>query len=585
MTIKLSRRSAACVLLVIAPLLAVRAEDTRPNFIVVQPDDLHFFENWNPPAHFNTARPNYYPPNSQLPWMNFLRSNGLEMTRAYTASPKCGTSRYSTLTGRYPSRSSYGREINIGQTVSNAVIKYVKLQDEPIVDGQDCSRGNLAALLGSDGYRTGMIGKWHLTNVNRRTYNYAEFQQTVRNCGFDYVEAAYKDNIDEWATSDGFHHNMEYVTAKGIEFIVHAAPADERVPFFMYFNPTVPHGPSVEEALRNYSCTDTPKGANQVHISEVNNIPRMTADYNGDCAAYRQSIFNRAAPSTNSKDLGSIWVDDSIGALITTLQMIGELDNTFFLFQQDHGQEGKSSLFEPGVRISQFIHFPQGNFATSRFDGVVSTIDVGPTILDYAGISSSVPAYYSMDGRSWKNAAQSGSNWGEEEVCIFGEMDQDRSVICGCDKYMRIYDIDSTISGTVADGKDTRYGIEFAQEMLFDLCGGDSTYETSPAPNPEQRNEIYSRQSRAQELAGLMSCHIANTNPNQSPNYSTCTVSPAPPTPPTPAPPPPPTPSCVDNSSNIITKRGTQKDCSWVARTGRCDRWGWTCPNSCNECQ
>jgi hypothetical protein len=41
MTIKLSRRSAACVLLVIAPLLAVRAEDTRPNFIVVQPDDLH----------------------------------------------------------------------------------------------------------------------------------------------------------------------------------------------------------------------------------------------------------------------------------------------------------------------------------------------------------------------------------------------------------------------------------------------------------------------------------------------------------------------------------------------------------------
>ena len=101
--------------------------------------------------------------------MNFLRSNGLEMARAYTASPKCGTSRYSTLTGRYPSRSSYGREINIGQTVSNAVIKYVKLQDEPIVDGQDCSRGNLAALLGSDGYRTGMVGKWHLTNVNRRT--------------------------------------------------------------------------------------------------------------------------------------------------------------------------------------------------------------------------------------------------------------------------------------------------------------------------------------------------------------------------------------------------------------------------------
>ena len=56
----------------------------------------------------------------------------------------------------------------------------------------------------------------------------------------------------------------------------------------------------------------------------------------------------------------------------------------------DHGTPGKGLLFETGVRIAQFIHYP-AMFGTDgiKFDGMVSTIDIGPSMLHLAGIDIS----------------------------------------------------------------------------------------------------------------------------------------------------------------------------------------------------
>lgn len=585
----------------------VSAEDTRPNFIIMQPDDLQFYEEWGPPAHFNGEPEHHYPANSDLPWMNYLRDNGLTMMQAYTASPKCGTSRYSTITGRYPARSSYGRNSAINNfdstgeyiDVSPVTIPSTKLQDVAVDDGDDCSTGNLAALLKGEGYRTGVTGKWHLLNTNRRD-DYQGIQQQVRDCGFDFVEALYKDNISSWATEDGFHHNHEYVTAKALQFIVDEAPSDgTRQPFFLYFNPTIPHGPSVFDALENYNCTDTPAGADSIDISEVNNIPKMTAEYGNSCTAYRQGVIARAGGSTENKDLGAIWTDDSIGALISTLDDVGELNNTYLLFQQDHGQEGKSSLFEPGVRIVQHVHFPNGNFYSHQFHGVVSTIDIGPTIADFAGISYNPGLFthhYEMDGRSWMSAVQQGDSWPDNDnTCIASAMEKDRSVVCGCDKYIRIYNVSSTNAGTVRDGTDANYGIDFAEEMLFDLCAGTGTYQISPAGSPEMDNQFFARQERSQQLSEFMDCHVAATDPNNVPDYTGCSLPTLAPTPePTSAPSfstapsNEPTPSCSDDSGPVIRRRnGASRSCEWAAQNNRCGalfeeyEWGWTCPIAC----
>ena len=77
----------------------------RPNVIIMQPDDLHIYDIWNPPPN-NPDNPNQSHVTSSygLPNIESLRLNGLQMMQAYTTSAMCGTSRFSTMTSRYPSR-------------------------------------------------------------------------------------------------------------------------------------------------------------------------------------------------------------------------------------------------------------------------------------------------------------------------------------------------------------------------------------------------------------------------------------------------------------------------------------------------
>ena len=170
----------------------------RPNFIVIQPDDHYFFEEWNPPGRFQNNigledifdyigtddDDDYYDDdddttsssssskkkrpstsNGLVPNINRIRDGGLEMKNAYAASTMCGTSRYSTITGRLPSRSSYGRKrdkeaekeaitVNYNSThlqqlfVRDVIIPKTKLEDvRGVADPKDCSRNNNAAML------------------------------------------------------------------------------------------------------------------------------------------------------------------------------------------------------------------------------------------------------------------------------------------------------------------------------------------------------------------------------------------------------------------------------------------------------
>eukprot|EP00547_Thalassionema_nitzschioides_P016687 CAMPEP_0194251322 /NCGR_PEP_ID=MMETSP0158-20130606/25181_1 /TAXON_ID=33649 /ORGANISM="Thalassionema nitzschioides, Strain L26-B" /LENGTH=490 /DNA_ID=CAMNT_0038988429 /DNA_START=32 /DNA_END=1501 /DNA_ORIENTATION=- len=459
----------------------------RPNFIVCQPDDLPFFEEWTPPPHFPKGRDmEFFPSNNNnddgggglLPNMERLRTQGLQLMQAYTTSPMCGTSRYSTITGRYPSRSSFNKLKNQeDDDISDIVIPKTKLLDtSQVVDGQDCSENNLAAVLQQNGYRTGMVGKWHLGNTDRDNYDYDAFREHVQGCGFDYAEALYAENLwDDIYWTEWHSHNMEYMTERAVNFITTTSSQteeeEEEEPFFLYFNPTVPHeGADVYEALTEYPCTWTPGGT----LDQEPRVPGMTSDKS--CQDYRQTVLDRANGKRDNRSLGAIWLDDSIGSLLQVLEETNQLDNTFFLFQMDHGQEGKVSLWEPGTRIAQFVHYPDGGFARQqqqqRFDGMVSVIDIAPTILDYAGVVRQ--DVYDMDGISWRRAVEeeassSSTLFFKEQRCLFFEFQRDRAVRCGCYKYMELHEDDIDDSYTYRYGR--RHGLDYDNtKILSNLC-------------------------------------------------------------------------------------------------------------------
>jgi arylsulfatase A-like enzyme len=497
------------MLLMLLAALLIDVARARPNFIVMQPDDLQFDSAWTPPAHFPGKSAAEY----NLPHLETLRTNGLQMMRAHAASPLCGTSRYSTMTGRYPSRSALSRQrqsdVAVLQTVT---IPMTKLQDSARVqDGNDCSANNLAAILSQNSYATGMMGKWHLYNAGRNeTYDYTAIQAAVRSCGFGTAEAVYHENLnDDWTNNGEFSHNMEYVTAKAIDFI--NSSVDNNQEFFLYFNPTAPHNSGdVYEALTELSCLAAPEGT----LAEEPVVPGMTEGVG--CDAYRQTVVDRANGVYSNAVLGAIWVDDAVGALVKHLKAIGQLDNTFFLFQQDHGQEGKGSIYEPGSRIAQFIHYPDLiSTAGTTFDGLVSTIDIAPTILDYAGIDSSSPGWYNLDGMSWKAAVeQQDGTWNER--CIVVEGETDRGVTCGCDKYLSLSDLVTTATATMG----TRNNL-VATSSLFDLCDSGGKYITSPEISRE--TIAVSNGATLASLLAVLDCHLGMTLPaNNAPQYGLC---------------------------------------------------------------
>lgn len=281
-------------------------------------------------------------------------------------------------------------------------------------------------------------------------------------------------------------------------------------PFFMYFNPTVIHSSnSITDALTDFSCKDTANGT----LDSEPVIPGMTGDK--DCATYRQSIFDRAE---EDEDLGAIWLDDSVGALLTALKDTGKLENTIFLFQEDHGINPKATLYEGGIRIPQFIHYPAVIKAGIQFDEPVSVLDIAPTMLDFAGIASS----YKMDGLSWKPAIlneESSSDWNGR--CLYFELQKDRAVRCGCYKYLSIFEQDGDVSTTYQRG--SRMGLANDETNLFDLCDQSNNYVAETNRNSMEATDVINMEpDTASNFATLLECHLERI---ESADFSQCQLS------------------------------------------------------------
>lgn len=406
-------RQAARLLCVLSALAGVaRAADRPgPNVVVILADDL----GWGDVSKFN--------PGSKIatPRIDALAARGLRFTDAHSGSAVCTPTRYGLLTGRYAWRSRLKRGVLGG---------YSPHLIEP-------GRTTVASLLKAHGYRTAVVGKWHLgldwvTTAPARLgdandakvdagppvdYS-AEVRNGPRAIGFDesfllsasldmppYVflrddrcvalPTAERTYIRRGPAAPDFQavDVLPTLEREAVAFLERQARSGREKPFFLYLALTAPHTPIVPTA-------------------EVRGRTGL-GDY-GDFVAQ---------------------VDATVGRVLDALERNGQDGDTLLFFTSDNGcspaadtaaleRKGhhasgpyrgyKADIFEGGHRIPLVVRWPGKVKAGTSYDETVCLTDVlatcagvvGATLPETAGEDSVslLPALLGQAGRPLREA-------------------------------------------------------------------------------------------------------------------------------------------------------------------------------------
>ena len=346
--------SLLCVgLTFLAPAFA--ASSPKPNFVVIFSDD-------------HTYRAiGYNQPAVQTPHLDRLAAEGFRLDRAFTASPICVASRASIYTGTYPQRHG-----SVG--LSSAAFTQNVVAEKRFV--------TLPAALAQAGYHTALYGKSHLGEPT--TFGFAEGRET-------------KDPNDE------------ETFAEAEKFVQREARLSR--PFLLWLTPRNPHVPlsspqRFKDLYRDTVITLDPNWRESPRLESVFNqaAAGQIAFRDGPLPIYPNAPAGQTSgpPRTadNMKEVIKAYyadvscLDEQIGRLVGQLKAAGLYDNTIIVYLSDngyhlgnHGLGNKITMHEESVRVPMFIHSPLLPTKGARSDALVSSLDVYPTLLDFAGVA------------------------------------------------------------------------------------------------------------------------------------------------------------------------------------------------------
>ncbi len=274
----------------------------------------------------------YGDPVIQTPNIDALAAQGTVFRRAYCASPSCGPSRATVLTGLH----SYAH----GQYGHPHGINYFRIRTDV---------ATAPALLQRTGVFTGAIGKRHVEPVSA--------------CGFDYV------------VTDKLSQSAEDCEAEVDEFLRQAGNRD----YFLYMGSTLPH-----RTVRGF---DSPVfdslGRIEYDPASVP-VPSFLGDLPGvraDLAMYYTAVSRFDA-----------WV----GRMLGKFREAGQYEGTLFLVMSDHGMPfvgAKASPFEGGHRCPLIMAAPGALPAGAKTDALACWTDLAPTILEWFGQPAPDPCH------------------------------------------------------------------------------------------------------------------------------------------------------------------------------------------------
>jgi arylsulfatase A-like enzyme len=368
----------------------------RPNILFVMADD-HTSQAFQ---SYGSRLANLAPTDN----INRLAQEGARLSNCFCTNSVCTPSRASILTGQY----SHENDV---YTLGGDL---------------DPDRETVAHHLNEAGYRTGVIGKWHLGTEPAGFDYYSVLPGQGR-----YVDPLLKESGEEWkhrheggTEYEGF--STDVITDLSIEWMKDQRESGQ--PFCMmthfkashepfsyperhadlFTDTTLPEPPSLWEDLshrspgsREYGFTiDTmarrlPQESHggwepDVPLDEMSERERKRHGYQQFVARYLRSVAT---------------LDENVGRLLDYLDEAGLAEDTIVVYTSDqgyflgeHDYIDKRWMFEESIRMPFLIRYPREIDPGTVLDDIVLNIDFAPTFLDVAGIEP--PEY--MQGRSFR---------------------------------------------------------------------------------------------------------------------------------------------------------------------------------------
>ncbi len=336
--------------LVSAAGVLTAAEPRKPNIIVIVADDMGYAD-----IGANGCK------DIPTPHIDSLAKNGVRCSNGYVSHPYCSPTRAGLLTGRYQQR--FGHEFNPGPPTDRT----------PGV-GLPLTETTLADRLKAAGYKTGVVGKWHLGHTED------EFHPLNR--GFDEFFGFLGGSHSYLRSGTGPTsiyrgreevQEEEYLTdafaREGVAFI----EKHKAGPFFLYWTFNAVHGPL--EAAEEY----------RKRFPDIKDPKRRT--YAAMLAA----------------------LDDGIGRGLAKLREAGIEEDTLIFFVSDNGgpeavnasDNGpfhgvKGTTWEGGIRVPFLVQWKGHVPAGTVYDRPVIQLDFLPTALAAAEVG--VKPEWKLDG-------------------------------------------------------------------------------------------------------------------------------------------------------------------------------------------
>ncbi len=343
--------------------------DRRPNIIFVLTDD-----------HAAHSIGCYGSVVNATPGIDEIAANGWRFDNCFVTNSLCTPSRASILTGTY------------------SHVNGVYSLFTPIDAGQP----TFISQLRDAGYRTAMIGKWHMGHGDGHDPEGFDYWDVLPGQG-DYWNPTFI-SPEGRRTVEGYATDI--ITDLATDW-VESLEGDD--PWCMLVWHKAPHRPW------------EPKPEHREMFAEPRPLPEtFYDDYSSRSTSVRRAAM-RIADNLNSEDLKgenppeglsyeeqAAWkyqvymrdylacvhsVDENVGRLTDWLRDRNEFDDTMMMYSSDqgfflgeHGWFDKRLMFEESLRMPFVLSYPRQVAAGKTFDGIVTNVDMAQTILDAAGV-------------------------------------------------------------------------------------------------------------------------------------------------------------------------------------------------------